>query len=184
MVIDCVFCKSKNSMSLITKTENIPHFGEIMESVIKCPKCGYRHSDIICLEQKEPARYILRLEKANLNARVIKSPTGTISIPELGLKVEPGSKSQGYISNVEGVLNRFQNAVKTALYWAEDPKKKKNAIKILEEIKKIKIGEISVTMVVEDPFGHSKIINENVFHNKLNSDEIKELKTGYITFEK
>jgi zinc finger protein len=181
---DCPVCKGKDTLEMTSKTENIPYFGEIMESTLLCTKCGYKHSDTICLEQKEPVRYTLEIKKNKLNVRVVKSQSATLSIPELGLKVEPGPKSQGYVSNVEGVLNRFESAVATAIGWAEEEQIKENALKILEKIENVKTGEETATLVVEDPFGHSIISDADAKHRKLSEEEINELNTGFITFEK
>jgi len=183
MIGDCPICKSKGTVEFITKTENIPFFGEIMESTINCSKCGYKNSDTICLEQKEPIKYSMLIKKNNLNTRVIKSQTATISIPELGLKVEPGPKSEGYISNIEGVIKRFEDAVNIALNFVEDDESKENALEILEELEKVKNGKKEVEIIIEDPFGHSAIINDQASSRKLTKEEIMELKTGYITFE-
>jgi len=180
---DCPVCQSEGSMEFESKTEEIPYFGEIMESTMHCFKCGYRHSDMICLEQKDPIRYSIWINKDNLNARVVRSQTATVSIPELGLKVEPGPKSQGYVSNIEGILNRFEDAVKTALNFVEDEESKNNALNILDNLEKIKNGEMDVEIIIEDPFGHSTIIHEDASKRKLTEDEIKDLKTGFITYE-
>lgn len=180
---DCPVCRSKESVEFLSKTEKIPYFGEVMESTITCSQCGYKHSDTICLEQKEPIRYSINIKKENLNARVVKSQTATVSIPELGLKVEPGIKCQGYVSNIEGILKRFEDAVNTALKFVEDEKSKNNALKILEEIENVKNGENEVELIIEDPFGHSTIIHKEVSSRKLTEEEIKGLKTGFITFE-
>ena len=115
MMADCPVCNIKGCLEVKTKTEIIPYFGEIMESTVKCQECGFKHSDTICLEIKEPVKYSLSVDKNKINVRVVKSQSATITIPELGLKVEPGPQSQSYISNVEGVIKRFENAVKTAL---------------------------------------------------------------------
>ncbi|MCC7551662.1 MAG: ZPR1 zinc finger domain-containing protein [Methanobacterium sp.] len=183
MFADCPICKASQKLEVTTKTEKIPYFGEIMESTLLCHECGYKHADTICVEKKEPVKYTLTVEKENLNARVVKSQSSTITIPEIGLKVEPGPQSQGYVSNVEGVLDRFEKAVKTALSWAEDEQVKKNAVIILEDIAKVKEGKKEVTLVVEDPFGHSIIMHENALKSELTEDEIKKLKTGFTTFE-
>ena len=181
---DCPVCNGKNTLEMTSKTEKIPYFGEIMESTILCNECGYKHSDTICLEKKEPVRYTLEINKNNINARIVKSQTATLSIPELGLKVEPGPKSQGYVSNVEGVLIRFESAIATAMEWAEEEQIKENAFRILEKIESLKSDAGTATLVVEDPFGHSIIIHDDAKHRKLSEDEIKELNTGFITFEK
>jgi zinc finger protein len=184
MMADCPVCNAKGSMEITTKTEKIPYFGEIMESTVKCRECGYKHSDTICLDQKEPVRYSMKIKKDNLNARVVKSQSATVTIPQLGLKVEPGPKSQGYVSNIEGLLNRFESAVITALKWAEDDNVKENALKILDEIVEVKSGKKEVTVIIEDPFGHSMVDHEDANHRKLTEDEIKELRTGFMTFER
>lgn len=183
MLADCPICNKNQCMEVTTKTEKIPYFGEIMESTMLCAECGYKHVDTICIEQKEPVKYTITIGKESLNARVVKSQSTTITIPEIGLKVEPGPQSQGYVSNVEGVLERFEKAVKTALSWAEEDQAKKNAVEILEYIEDVKTGEKEVTLIVEDPFGHSIILHENAKKSELTLDEIKKLKTGFITFE-
>jgi zinc finger protein len=184
IVTDCPVCKGKETLEMTSKTEKIPYFGEIMESTLLCSECGYRHSDTICLEQKEPIRYSLEIKKEDLNTRVVKSQSATLSIPELGLKVEPGPKSQGYVSNVEGVINRFESAVATAIEWAEEEQIKENALKILEKIENVKNGNEKATLIVEDPFGHSIIVHKDAKHRKLTEDEINELNTGFMTIEK
>lgn len=183
MFSDCPICKEQQCMEVTTKTEKIPYFGEIMESTILCHKCGYKHADTICIDKKDPVKYTITIGNENLNARVVKSQSTTITIPELGLKVEPGPQSQGYVSNVEGVLDRFKKAVQTALSWAEDENAQKNAVQILEYIEEVKNGQKKVTLIVEDPFGHSIIIHEDALKSELSTAEIEKLKTGYITFE-
>lgn len=183
MFSDCPICKARQKMEVTTKTEKIPYFGEIMESTLLCHECGYKHADTICIEKKDPVKYVLLIGKDNLNARVVKSQSTTMTIPELGLKVEPGPQSQGYVSNVEGVLDRFEKAVKTALSWTEDQQSRENAVKIMKFIDEVKNGNKKVTLILEDPFGHSIIIHENAQKTELTQDEIKRLKTGFLTFE-
>ncbi|NYB52542.1 MAG: ZPR1 zinc finger domain-containing protein [Methanobacteriaceae archaeon] len=183
MFADCPICGKTQCMEVTTKTEKIPYFGEIMESTMLCTECGYKHADTICIDQKDPVKYTLTIGKETLNARVVKSQSTTITIPEIGLKVEPGPQSQGYVSNVEGVLERFEKAVKTALSWAENDHVKKNAVDILEYIEEVKNGKKKVTLILEDPFGHSLILHENAQKSELKDEEIKKLKTGFTTFE-
>ncbi len=184
MKSDCPVCKVKGSLEFKTKTEEIPYFGEVMESTVLCSECGFKHSDLICLEAKEPVKYVMEIGKDKMNARVVKSQTATITIPELGLKVEPGPQSQGFVSNVEGIMERFNKAVKTALSWAEDDASKENANRILKEMDEVVYGDGSATLIIEDPFGHSLIEDEDAVSSKLSKEEIENLNTGFITFEK
>ncbi|MDD1774618.1 MAG: ZPR1 zinc finger domain-containing protein [Methanobacterium sp.] len=171
-------------MELKTKIEEIPYFGEVMESTVICEECGFKHSDVICLEAKKPVKYTLKIGKDKMNKRVVKSQSSTITIPELGLKVEPGPQSQGFVSNIEGILDRFKKAVETALSWSEDEESKSNANRILEDLEEIRTGHKQATLILEDPFGHSLIEDKDAVKSELSSDDMKELKTGFITFEK
>jgi len=170
-------------MTAVTRVEKIPYFGEIMESVLICERCNYRSTDIICLEQKEPSRYIIEAGEDTLNARVVKSQSATIRIPELGLKVEPGPRSAGYISNIEGVVERFEAALKTALNLFEDDESKEKASKILEMLHEVREGVRKVTVIIEDPFGQSFVGHPRALKEKLSEDEIRSLKTGFLVFE-
>ena len=42
MKTDCPVCHAKGSLKLETKTENIPYFGEVMESTVICDECGFK----------------------------------------------------------------------------------------------------------------------------------------------
>jgi len=183
MVIDCPVCNGSRTAESTTKTSNIPHFGEILDTSIICRACGYKHNDVICLEQKEPAKYILAINKDTLQSRVVRSQSATVSIPELGLKVEPGPKSLGYISNVEGVIVRFEERVKQALAIFDDEESQKNGLAILKKLTLLTNGEINATLIIEDPFGQSNIMDINVKKEPLTEKELKHLKTGFTIFE-
>ena len=183
MIINCPACGKKNSANSIMKEIEIPHFGNVLETTIICKDCGFKHSDVISLEQKDPVKYILKINKDNLSSRVVRSQSATISIPELGGKVEPGPKSEGYVTNVEGVIVRFEDAVKKALNLICDKKSNDNAEEILKQIKQLLSGKIEGTLIIEDPFGQSNIVNSNVKAVPLSKDELKNLKTGFSVIE-
>ena len=109
MKSDCPVCGGEKTLLITNKTDNIPYFGDILESSVSCSKCGYQSSDSISLQQNDPSKHVLEIDNTKLNTRVAKSQTATITIPKLGLKVEPGPKSQGYVSNVEGILSLAVN---------------------------------------------------------------------------
>ncbi|MDR0911792.1 MAG: ZPR1 zinc finger domain-containing protein [Methanobrevibacter sp.] len=186
MKIDCPVCGGIKTAKSITKTNNIPYFGEMLESTVICDKCGFKHNDEIVLEQKDPIRLELVINSSNLSSRVVKSPSATVSIPELGLKVEPGPKSKSYVSNVEGVLIRFNDAVKRALTLFTDVESQKNGNEILNIIKNIlsnKNDEKIFTLVIEDPFGKSQIMDLKTKKRHLSDEELKKLKTGITIIE-
>lgn len=182
-VIDCPVCNGNQTAESTTKTSKIPHFGEILETSIICNSCGYKHNDVICLEQKEPTKHTLTINKDTLESRVVKSQSATVSIPELGLKVEPGPKSIGYVSNIEGVIVRFEEGVKQALTVFDDEESQKNGLAILENLTLLTNGEAEATLIIEDPFGQSNIMDINVKQEPLTEEELKHLKTGFTIIE-
>ncbi len=183
MIIKCPACAVEGVAKSIMKEIEIPHFGKVMETTIQCPSCGFKHSDIIALEQNDPAKYVLEINKNSLSVRVVRSQSATVIIPEIGVKVEPGPKSEGYVTNVEGVLTRFESAVKKALMLFEDDESQKNGKKALNQIQELKKGEGTATLIILDPFGQSNVVSENVEILEIPEEELHDLKTGFSHIE-
>jgi zinc finger protein len=180
----CPVCTTE--MDFDWETRDIPHFGEAMLIAGVCC-CGYRHSDTILLSQKEPARYTLAVScQDDLNARVIRSTSGTIRVPELGIDIEPGPASDAYISNIEGVLDRIMGIVEFATRSAReagDPDKTQRGDEILENMNKALKGQFNLTVIIEDPLGNSAIDSEKAVRSALTDEEIAGLQTGMILLE-
>ncbi len=182
-VIDAV-CPICNKKTLIYRVEelDIPHFGRCLQTTLICKSCGFRHADIIMLEVHEPVHYELKIENENdLYAKVIRSTSGTITIPEIGAKLEPGPLSEAFITNVEGVLNRFVDILVQLLHTY--PSKREEILKLLRKIGHIRHGKESATLILDDPLGNSAILSEKVQRRKLTEEEIKNLKLGEFTIE-
>ncbi len=127
----------------------------------------------------EPTRYEYVINsKSDMRIRVVRSSSGTISIPEIGASVEPGPVSEGFVSNIEGILERIKNVTEDM-----ETKNKKKKKEILEEIEKIRNGKEKATLIIDDPLGNSAIIGKKAKKRKLTDKEIKKLKTGMIIFE-
>ena len=183
MIIKCPACSVEGKAKSIMKELEIPHFGKVLETTIQCPSCGFKHSDIIALEQNDPAKYVLEINKNTLTVRVVRSQSATVSIPEIGIKVEPGPKSEGYVTNVEGILNRFEDAVKKALKLFDDDESQKNAKNTLKQIEELKNGNGTATLIIQDPFGQSNIVSDNVEILEIPEEELRDLKTGFSHIE-
>lgn len=183
MIIKCPACSVEGIAKSIMKELEIPHFGKVLETTILCPSCGFRHSDVISLEQNDPAKYVLEINKNNLSVRVVRSQSATVLIPEVGVKVEPGPKSEGYVTNVEGILTRFEDAVKKAMNLFESEESQKNAEKVLKHIQDLKKGNGTATLIILDPFGQSNVVSEKVEILEIPEDELHQLKTGFYDIE-
>jgi zinc finger protein len=181
---NCPVCSAE--MQFCWETRDIPHFGEAMVIAGVC-NCGFRHSDTILLTQKEPERSALAVETTeDLDTRVIRSSSGTIRIPELGVDIEPGFASDSYISNVEGVLERIEGVVRFATRSAREAENLESATKgeeILEKIQLARNGQFPLTLIIEDPLGNSAIVSEKAVRSPLTDEEIACLKTGIILLD-
>jgi zinc finger protein len=154
----CPCCNT--DIEYLYKTENIPYFSDILIISAICPECGYKFVDTQLLKHGEPARYTVAIEaEDDLAIRVVRSMSASIEIPELGVRIDPGPQCQGFVSNVEGVLDRIVTVVKGALNWGNDVEKE-NAAALLADIARVKAGTFPVTLILEDPSGNSGIIAE------------------------
>ncbi len=166
----CAVCGGKARVSF--RQLDIPHFGGVMQSLLVCEGCGYRHADIISLEQREPAKYTLRVESPEeLNARVVRSSRGRVELPELGVAIEPAAEAQGFITNVEGVLHRVLDVLESCLRWAEDEPRRRRAEELMERVRRIIDGKEKVTLIISDPTGCSAIISEKAVREVLHDTE-------------
>lgn len=180
--IPCPLCH--NDLVMTWQRDEIPYFGEIMYISAKC-QCSFRFADTMLLSSKEPMRYELLIEtQEDLNARVIRSTSGTIRIPEMGITIEPGAVSESYITNVEGVMQRVQSVLMTASRWVQEDEEKfarsKELLCMLEEVLESKN---KITVIIEDPLGNSAIISKKVIATKLSKEEAENLTTGMIVFD-
>lgn len=150
-------------------------------------ECSFRFADTMILTQKNPVRYTLIIENQyDINARVIRSTSGTIKIPELGIMVEPGLVSESFITNIEGVLNRICSVVTTTIKWSEedgDYEKQKKGKEIQKRIHNTIAGKDTLAIIIEDPFGNSAIISNNAKIENLSKKELELLKTGMIIYD-
>ena len=180
----CPICNSQNGLILNVHTSEIPYFGEHTEMTIICNECGWRNTDFIPSEGKKPSLWSLVIDNLELmTTRVVRSSSCTVRIVELGLEVEPGDNATGYISNVEGVLNRFSDAIsmiqRGAIRDGEEGKEKvESCQELIDRISRVKKGEEPVELLLLDPNGHSQILHESATSTELSEEEIAALATG------
>ncbi|WP_297550967.1 ZPR1 zinc finger domain-containing protein [Thermococcus sp.] len=179
---DCPICGGKGTLKAIQHIHEIPYFGKVMESTIYCEKCGYRNADVMILEDRPPKLYTVRVEnEKDLFTRVVRSKSGTIELEEIGVKIEPGPAAEGFITNVEGVLERVRETLLMAREFRKqegDEEAVKKADEILEYIEEVKEGKKPLTVKIADPLGNSALIGEKVKSRLLTEEEIKKLSLG------
>ncbi len=163
----CPFCGGK-TLTLREDEQDIPYFGKVFLFSMECSSCHVNKSDIEAAERKDPSRYTFTISKEDdMKIRIVKSSEATIKLPQLKLSVTPGPASEGYVSNIEGVLNRFYDVIEKERDTAEDEADKTKAKNLLKKLKKVTYGDIETKLVIEDPSGNSAIISEKAVIEKL-----------------
>ena len=155
----CPIC-SENTLTLTEMERDIPFFGMVAIFSMDCSSCNYHKADVESLEENEPAKYTLEVEsEEDLKIRIVKSSMAKVKIGTLGT-IEPGEAANGYITNVEGVLNRMKRQVEHLKDIVEDPADAKKAKNTLKKLTRVLWGQEKLKLVIEDPTGNSAIISE------------------------
>ena len=180
--VSCVICGFDGGLSMLAHTEEIAYFGEHTQVTLTCPGCGWRQTDFIPAEAREGSSHTYRIDSTDdLQVRVIRGSACTVRLLELDLEVRPGSHSTGYVSNIEGVLNRFQDVVdmvgRQAAIEGDD-----GAItelgQLTQAMLEIRRGQREATLQLLDPHGHSMILTDDVQTRALTEAEIDDLPVG------
>jgi len=146
---------------------------------ILCDSCGWKHTDFIPAEGSKPGGWRLEVNSSeHMSTRIVRSSSCTVRLLELGLEASPGSSSSGYISNIEGVFNRFEEVIRMLQRQAENDGAAERCETLLREIESIRAGHGSVELVLLDPMGHSQILHGDADPRELTEDELSELQTG------
>ncbi len=157
----CPVCQTE--IQYLYQTDKIPYFSEILIISALCPSCGYRLADTQLLSNAEPSRWELCIESPDdMMVRVVRSMTGTISIPELGVRIDPGPACEGFVSNVEGVLNRIGKVLESLLSWAETGKERERIRSLQGSLEKVREGRLAATLVILRQRLSSRIFQETV----------------------
>ena len=155
----CPVCLDQKAM-LMEQEDDIPYFGKVYIFSLTCSACNFRKADIESVETKKPAKYTLEIsDEKDASIRIVKSSAATVKIPHV-VTITSGEASNGFVTNVEGLLNRVKDQISFAEREAEDSKEKKKARKLLQKINRSLRGEEKLKIIIEDPTGNSAIISE------------------------
>ena len=183
--LPCPICKVEGQVAMMTHIDEIPYFGEHTQVTVLCHACGWRQTDFIPAEGRKPGASTLVIsEPDHLKARVIRSSSCTVRLIELDLEVNPGTASTGYVSNVEGVIDRFMDVIIMVTRQAYTEDAEMSDIKRLQEmhttlleLKEEPIPQ-AITLELLDPNGHSQILHHDAKNRELSENELRELPIG------
>lgn len=155
----CPFC-NHNTMTLRQAQREIPYFGMAFVFSMDCSTCKYHKADVELESEGKPVKYSLDVTcEDDLKIRIVKSSNGLVKIPHVG-SIEPGEVANGYVSNVEGVINRIKHQVEVYKENSDDAAEIKKCKNILKKINKALWGQESLKLIIEDPTGNSAIISD------------------------
>jgi len=154
----CPVCNTE--IEYLYQTDNIPYFSDILIITASCDACGYRFTDTQVLGEHEPGRLEFAVDTPeDMVVRVVRSMRGVVHLPELGVRIDPGPACEGFVTNIEGVLERVANVVKGVLSCGDEGESGRASV-ILGQIELVKEGRFPVTLIIDDPSGNSAIISE------------------------
>lgn len=161
----CPFCHKKK-LILREMERDIPYFGLVYLFSMDCSGCNYHKADIEVAENHGPVKYTLEIDsEEDMKIRVVKASTATIKLPHVG-SIEPGEASNGYVTNVEGILNRMKKQVEIIRDESEDKADRKKAKNIVKKLTKVMWGQDKLKMTLEDPNGNSSIVSDKAVKGK------------------
>jgi len=99
-------------------------------------------------------------EPKDLSIRVVRSTTGTIRIPELGMAIEPGTACEGFITNIEGVISRFEEAMEVILADPENEGEREAALRAKGALAAAREAAFPFTVILDDPAGNSMLVSD------------------------
>jgi zinc finger protein len=119
-----------------------------------------------------------------MSVRVVRSGSGTIRIPELGITIEPGVASEAFVSNIEGILVRVERVLDQLGRDAEDAPARARVMDLQDTLGALRLGAgPPITVILEDPFGNSAILAEGARREAIPPDEADQLKVGMLVFD-
>lgn len=156
----CPVCQ-KYTLEVIETPYFIPNFGNSLFFLLKCNSCKYKNNDVISLEDKKPFKETITINSiGDMNIRIIKGSTAKVIIPEI-IEIESSSLSEGYVSNIWGLLSRVIKTIEFARDCSSESDLKSIANSHIKKLKKVMAGKDSIEITIDDVAGNSKILGPN-----------------------
>jgi zinc finger protein ZPR1 len=162
----CPVC-FKKTLTLMEEETEVPYFGKTFVFSMNCESCDFHKADIEVSEKKDPCKYVIDIDsEKDMKIRIVKSSQATVKIPHI-TTISPGPTSEGYITNIEGLLNRVKQQIEHVRDNEEDPTHKKKAKNMLKKLTKVMWGQDKLKITIEDPTGNSVIVSDKAKKSKL-----------------
>jgi len=159
-------CHQK-TLTLNESEREVPYFGKVYLFSMTCTNCKFHKADVEASERQEPCKFTFEISsEEDLKVRVVKSSEATVKIPHI-TTITPGPGAQGFVSNIEGILNRVKYQIEVLRDTTDDDTEKKKAKNLLKKLMKIMWGQEKQKIIIEDPSGNSAIISDKAEKTKI-----------------
>lgn len=163
----CPACGNK-TLSLMEQEIEIPFFGNAFMFSMDCSTedCNYHQADVELAENHGPVKIEYEIDSEDdMNVRVVKSAAATLKIPRI-MTIEPGEASNGYVTNIEGILSRVKRMLEKTRDDSDDKAVTKKCKNMIKKVQNIMWGHDKIKITIEDPSGNSAIISEKAVVKK------------------
>jgi zinc finger protein len=157
----CPFC-FKKTLSLTEEEKDISGFGIVYLLSMGCSSCNFSKTDVELFESSKKKLTFDVESKKDFDIVIIKSSSAKIKIPTIRKSIKPSENSSGCITDVKGLIEEFENILISERDSCEDKKEKKSIKNTLKKLWKVKLGEIPLKIIIEDPSGNSVIVSDKV----------------------
>lgn len=157
----CPFC-FKKTLSLGEEEKGISGFGAVFLLSMECSSCNFSKTDV---ELPNPIKksYTFNVNsKKDLDVVIVKSSSSKVKFPNIRKSINPSENSNGYITNVGGLIDKFEEILISEKNSCDDAKERKSIKNSLKKLWKVKLGEVPFKIIIEDPSGNSVIVSDNV----------------------
>ena len=159
----------KKTLTMMEADQELPYFVKTFIFSMDCENedCGYHMADVELEKNDGPAKMELEItSEEDMKIRVVKSGAAIIKLPRI-MSIEPGPASNGYVTNIEGILNRVKVMLEKQRDESDDKSDRKKAKNMLKKVQNIMWGSDSIKLTIEDPTGNSAIISDKTKTTKL-----------------
>ena len=165
--VKCPRCET-GTIEVNRTLHQLPDKEEILILLMECNSCSFSRNDVIPLHSAfQPGIYTLHITDGDLTAKIFRSPTGVITLPEADFEIEPGSAAEYLITNVEGILNRMIQWSKVMLkQYSEHEQEYQKIQSTLNILMECLDGTKNFHLILSDKEGGSYVLttNESTLH--------------------
>lgn len=135
---------------------------ELLFFVTLCEDCNYKRTEIMPLAPSthvESTHNVIKIARPkDLETKIYRASTGSIEIPELEIKLEPGIAAEFFITNMERILLKFKDSCQFLLQDETEPAAKAMLERRIRDLDDCLAVRREFTVVMDDPEGFSYVL--------------------------